>query len=200
MGAGVVVLRRLSDALADGDQVRAIVRGLAVNNDGSAKVGFSAPSVGAQQAVVMEAMAVAGVTPAQVSLIETHGTGTALGDPIEITALREAYRRLGGDQQETASCALGSVKANIGHLGHAAGIASLIKVVLALGHEVIPPLANLTEPNPRLPLADSPFYLPDAHHPWARTPGRPRRAGVTSLGVGGTNVHAVLEEAPPAGP
>ncbi len=196
MGAGVVVLRRLPDALAQGDEVRAVIRGLAVNNDGSAKVGFSAPSVQAQRSVVMEAMAVAGVTPAQVSLVEAHGTGTALGDPIELTALREAYERLSGDDQEAGSCALGSVKANIGHLGHAAGIASLIKVVLALDNEAIPPLANLTEPNPRLPLAGSPFYLPDAHRPWPRTPGRPRIAGVTSLGVGGTNVHAVLEEAP----
>ncbi|GAA1918547.1 type I polyketide synthase [Streptantibioticus ferralitis] len=195
-GVGVVTLKRLEDAVADGDPIRAVIRSIAVNNDGSDKVGFSAPSVSGQAAAIVEAMMLAGVTPQQISYVEAHATGTPLGDPIEVAALHQAYRDLGHDGGETASCALASVKGNIGHLGHAAGTAALIKAVLSLENEQIPPSINVTDLNPKLGLEQSPFYVNDVLRRWDRVLGRPRMAAVNSLGIGGTNVHAVLEEAP----
>ncbi|CAL9575783.1 hypothetical protein SUDANB95_04892 [Actinosynnema sp. ALI-1.44] len=195
-GVGVVVLKLLSDAVKDGDHIRAVIRGIAVNNDGSDKVGFSAPSVSGQSAVVAEAMAVAGVLPHQIDYVEAHSTGTALGDPIEVAALNQAFRGLRDDLLEPGQTALGSVKGGVGHLGHAAGVASLIKVVLSLENELIPATVNFREPNPKLELDGSPFFINDAARPWPRSATRPRLAGVNSLGIGGTNVHAIVEEAP----
>jgi acyl transferase domain-containing protein/acyl carrier protein len=197
-GVGAVVLKRLADAIADGDHVRAVVRAIAVNNDGSEKVGFSAPGVTGQAAVVAEAMMVSGVDPAEVSYVEAHSTGTVLGDPIEVAALNQAFRRAAAGDLEPGGCHLGSVKGNVGHLGHAAGVASLIKVVLSLENERIPPSINYERPNPKLELDGSPFAVIDRLRPWPRTPGRPRIAGMNSLGIGGTNVHALIEEAPVA--
>ncbi|WP_461010128.1 type I polyketide synthase [Streptomyces capparidis] len=196
-GAGVVVLRRLADARAAGDTVTAVIRGTAVNNDGSLKAGYTAPSVDGQAEVVAEALAVAEVDAASVGYVETHGTGTALGDPIEIAALTRAFRE---HTDERGYCAIGSAKTGVGHLDAAAGVTSLIKAALALRHGVIPPSLHFTRPNPELRLADSPFFVNDAVRPWPRRDGAPRRAGVSSFGVGGTNVHVVLEEAPPAAP
>ncbi|HET8680535.1 MAG TPA: type I polyketide synthase, partial [Micromonosporaceae bacterium] len=197
-GAGVVVLKRLRDALADGDWVHAVVRSTAVNNDGSGKVGFTAPSVTGQATVIAEAVALAGVGAEDIGLVEAHGTATVLGDPVEVAALGAAFRRMAGTVLAPASCALASVKGNVGHLGHAAGVTSLIKVVLALAHEAVPANAGFTEANPKLQLDGSPFYIPTATTAWPRTPGRPRLAGVSALGMGGTNVHAIVEEAPAA--
>lgn len=195
-GAGFVVLRRLGDALADGDQVRAVIRGTAVNNDGVDKVSFTAPNAQAQTAVIASAQGVAGVSPDTIGYIEAHGTGTRLGDPIELSALTDAFR-LG--TRRNGYCAIGSVKANIGHLDAAAGVVGLIRATLALQNETIPPQANFESPNPQLNLAQTPFYVPRQAVPWPR--GKiPRRAGASSLGVGGTNAHVVLEEAPAPAP
>ena len=191
-GAGIVVLKRLSDALADADPIRAVIKGSAVNNDGSAKASYTAPSVDKQAEVVVEALARSGLSPGLVSFVEAHGTGTPLGDPIEIAALTKAFRT-GTDQ--IGYCAIGSVKPNIGHLEAAAGIAGLIKTVLALEHEMIPPLTNLETPNSACEFATSPFYLSSRPLAWPRGE-QPRRAGISALGVGGTNAHVVLEEAP----
>ncbi|MFF8772661.1 SDR family NAD(P)-dependent oxidoreductase [Kitasatospora sp. NPDC015120] len=191
-GAGVVVLRRLADARRDGDTVDAVVLGSAVNNDGSLKAGYTAPSVDGQATVIAEALAVAGVEAGSVGYVETHGTGTALGDPIEIAALTRAFRE---STQESGFCAIGSVKGNIGHLDAAAGVAALIKAVLALRQEAIPPSLHFTKPNPELDLESGPFFVNDRLRPWPRG-GGPRRAGVSSFGIGGTNVHLVLEEGP----
>ncbi|HEX2190320.1 MAG TPA: type I polyketide synthase, partial [Longimicrobiaceae bacterium] len=196
-GVGVVVLRRLEDALADGDRVLAVIRGSAVNNDGGRKVGFAAPRREGQAAAISAAMAEAGVEPADVSYVETHGSGTEVGDPIEVAALTTAFGRAG-----RRTCALGAVKASIGHLDAAAGVAGLIKTVLALQHGEIPPSPYFREPNPRIDFEGSPFYVDPELRPWVRN-GGPRRAGVSSFGVGGTNAHLVLEEAPeqaPSGP
>jgi len=196
-GAGVVVLRRAEDALADGDCVRALIRGSAVNNDGSFKVGYTAPSVDGQAQVIAEALAAAGVDPETIGYVEGHGTGTALGDPIEIQALTKAFRAY---TERTGFCALGSVKASIGHLDVAAGVAGLIKTVLALEHGTIPASLHYRRPNPKIDFAASPVYVNTETRPWpADGPfaGAPRRAGVSSFGFGGTNVHLVLEEAPP---
>ena len=189
-GVGVVVLRRLEDALADRDPIRAVVLGSAVNNDGALKVGYTAPSVEGQAAVITEALAVAGVEPESLSYLEAHGTGTALGDPIEVQALARAFRSRPG------SCAMGTVKSNIGHLDIAAGVAGLIKTVLALEHRQIPPSLHFERPNPRIDFANSPVYVNRSLSEWTG-PG-PRRAGVSSFGFGGTNAHVVLEEAPAA--
>ncbi len=194
-GAGVVALKRLRDALADGDHIRAVIRATALNNDGAAKVGFTAPSVGGQAAVIAEALSVAGVDPSDVSMVEAHASGSVLGDPIEVAALTSAFRRLGA--AEPGTCALTSVKGNIGHLGHAAGVASLIKAALALENGVIPASVGLRELNPALGLDGSPFYVPTGPVPWPGADGRPRIAAVHSYGVGGTNAHAVLTQAPP---
>ncbi|WP_406096522.1 SDR family NAD(P)-dependent oxidoreductase [Kitasatospora purpeofusca] len=195
-GVGVVVLRRLADARRDGDPVDAVVLGSAINNDGSLKAGYTAPSVDGQAAVVSEALAMAGVDAGSVGYVETHGTGTALGDPIELAALTRAFRE---DTEETGYCAIGSVKSNIGHLDAAAGVAALIKTVLALRHEAIPASLHFTKPNPELDLESGPFFVNDRLRPWPRGE-RPRRAGVSSFGIGGTNVHLVLEEAPAPAP
>lgn len=191
-GVGVVVLKRLADAVADGDHIRAVIRGMAVNNDGASKLSFGAPSVDGQAEVIAMAQAIAGIDPGTITYIEGHGTGTPLGDPIEVTALTQAFRR---GTSKTNFCALGSIKSNFGHLVPAAGVAALIKTVLCFEHRAIPPLANFERPNPRLELGGSPFYIADRLRKWEST-GPPLRAGVSSFGVGGTNAHAVLEEAP----
>jgi acyl transferase domain-containing protein/thioesterase domain-containing protein/acyl carrier protein len=190
---GCVVLRRLEDAIRDGDRVVAIIRGSAVNNDGSQKVGYLAPSVSGQTRVISEALAVAGVNPGDVSYIEAHGTGTLIGDPIEITALTEAFRASSDAKQ---FCAIGSLKSNIGHAGEAAGICGFIKTVLALQHREIPPSLHFETPNPQVDFANSPFFVNAALREWTTPAGKPRVAGVTGLGAGGTNVHVLLEEAP----
>ncbi|WP_395823741.1 amino acid adenylation domain-containing protein [Archangium minus] len=190
-GMGLVVLKRLTDALADGDRIHAVIRGTAINNDGSAKVGFTAPSVDSQAEVVSRALAAAGVGPETIGYIEAHGTATPLGDPIEIAALRQAF----GPHVRERSCALGSVKTNIGHLDAAAGIASLIKAVLALEHRQLPPSLHFQTPNPEIDFERGPFYVNTALSEWPSN-GGPRRAGVSAFGFGGTNAHAVLEEAP----
>jgi acyl transferase domain-containing protein len=195
-GVGVVVLKRLEDALADGDTIYAVVKGSAVNNDGAAKVGYTAPSVEGQAEVIARAQALAEVAPDSIGYVETHGTGTLLGDPVEITALTQAFR-LGTDRNQF--CAVGSVKTNIGHLDAAAGVAGLIKTVLALRHGEIPPSLHFEQPNPNIDFAGSPFYVSGELRPWPRGAG-PRRAGVSSFGIGGTNAHVVLEEAPAPAP
>ncbi|MGV9267972.1 MupA/Atu3671 family FMN-dependent luciferase-like monooxygenase [Kitasatospora sp. NPDC003701] len=193
-GVAAVLLKRLDRALADGDTVHAVILGSAVNNDGAGKVGYTAPSLDGQAAVVGRALDVAGVPADSIGYIEAHGTGTPLGDPIEVQALTRAFR---ARTEAVGFCALGSVKPNIGHLDTCAGMAGLIKAVLALRHRTIPPLAHLTRPNPALGLDGSPFVLPTGLTDWAAGDS-PRRAGVSALGVGGTNAHLVLEEAPAA--
>jgi amino acid adenylation domain-containing protein len=195
-GAGVVLLKRLEDARSDGDPILAVIKGSAANNDGSRKPGFTAPSVAGQAEVVRAAHAVAEVDPATISYVEAHGTGTILGDPIEVAALTGAFQALTQDRQ---FCALGTLKPNIGHLDTAAGIAGLIKTVLALQHRRLPPTLHYTRPNPSIDFANSPFYVCDRAADWQPIDGV-RRAGVSSFGIGGTNVHLVLEEAPPAAP
>jgi acyl transferase domain-containing protein/thioesterase domain-containing protein/acyl carrier protein len=192
---GAVVLKPLANALDDGDNILAVVRGSAINNDGRAKVGYLAPSVSGQAEVVTEALAVAGVEPRDVSYVETHGTGTLLGDPIEIAGLTHAFR-LGTEDRQF--CAIGSLKSNIGHTGEAAGVAALIKTVLALQHGEIPPSLHFEEPNPQADFPSSPFFVNAELRPWEPGPGGTRIAGVTGLGAGGTNAHVVVEEAPPA--
>ncbi|WP_167784702.1 type I polyketide synthase [Ramlibacter rhizophilus] len=189
-GAGIVVLRRLEDALRDGDHVYAVIRGSAINNDGSGKAGYLAPSVDGQARAAVEALAVADVDPASVGYIEAHGTGTPVGDPIEVAALAQAY----GDAPQ-GGVGLGSIKTNIGHLDTAAGVASLIKVCLALRHGLLPATLNFQRANSRFQDALRPFHVNDQPRPWPRGE-RPRRAAVNSLGVGGTNAHVVLEEPP----
>jgi acyl transferase domain-containing protein len=191
-GAGVVLLKRLSRALNDGDHIRAVIRGSAVNNDGSNKVGFTAPSVMGQAAVIAEAIGVAGLKPDDISYVEAHGTGTALGDPIEIAALAEVF---GPGSHRQSPCPLGSVKANIGHLDAAAGIAGLIKTVLTLEHRQLPPSVNFTSPNPKIPFEGSAVRVNRQLEAW-ETNGAPRCAGVSSFGIGGTNAHLVVQEAP----
>ncbi|MEY9989111.1 phthiocerol/phenolphthiocerol synthesis type-I polyketide synthase E [Streptomyces sp. V4I8] len=190
-GAGVVVLKRLEDALADGDHIHAVIRGSAVNNDGADKMGITAPSANGQTAVVAEALEVAGVDPATVDYVEAHGTGTPLGDPIEVRALAEAF----GDRTGAQPCLLGAVKSNIGHLDAAAGVAGLIKTVLALEHRVIPPTLHFTAAHPETGLDKGPFQVAAEETPWPTT-GHQARAGVSSFGFGGTNAHVVLEAAP----
>ena len=189
-GAGVVVLKRLTRALEDGDPIVAVIRGSAVNNDGSRKVGFSAPGVEGQRQVILDALEDAQVEARSISLLEAHGTGTELGDPIEVAALSQAFR----DVEERGSCALASVKANLGHLDTAAGVAGLVKAALAVHHRYLPPMAGFRAPNPHLDLAETPFYVPMEGRGWERE--EPLRAGVSSFGIGGTNAHVVLEEAP----
>jgi phthiocerol/phenolphthiocerol synthesis type-I polyketide synthase E len=191
-GVAVVALKRLSDALNDGDMIHAVIRGSAVNNDGSLKVGYTAPGVNGQAEVIAEAHAVSGVNPETITYVETHGTGTALGDPVEVEALTRAFRH-GTDAKRF--CAIGSVKTNIGHLDAAAGVSGLIKTVLALKHRQIPPSLNFENENPRIDFANSPFYVNAELSEWSAN-GEPRRAGVSSFGIGGTNAHVVVEEAP----
>ena len=188
-GCGVVVLRRLDDALADGDHVHAVIVGMAINNDGSRKVGYTAPSVDGQAEVITRAQAMAGVSPDQIGYVEAHGTGTPLGDPIEVAALTEAFRK---GTERRGYCALGSVKTNVGHLDAAAGVTGLIKAILAVQHGQIPPTLHFREANPALNLATSPFFVNQKLRDW---PGAARRAGVSSFGIGGTNAHVVIEQA-----
>lgn len=201
-GVGVVVLKRLEDALAAGDTIRAVILGSAINNDGSAKVGYTAPSIDGQAEVIQLAHALADVGARSISYIETHGTATALGDAIEMAALTQAFRRT---TQDRNFCAIGSVKSNFGHLNTAAGVASLIKTVLALENQVIPPSLHFQSPHPKLGLESSPFFVNDTAREW-RPGATRRRAGVSAFSMGGTNAHLILEEAPrreagsPAGP
>ena len=194
-GVGVVVLRRLEDALKDGDTIHAVVKGSAVNNDGAGKVGYFAPSIDGHAQVVTEALGIAEIEPESVTYIEAHGTGTAIGDPVEIRALTEAFR---AGTHRNQFCGIGSVKTNIGHLDMAAGVASFIKVVGALKHKQLPPSLHFEAPNPIIDFKNSPFFVVDQLCEW-EPEGVPRRAGVSSLGVGGTNAHVILEEAPPTG-
>lgn len=195
-GVGIVVLKRLADAEADGDHVLAVLRGTAVNNDGAARVGYTAPGAEGQAAVVREAQLVAGTHAGTIGYVEAHGTATPLGDPIELAALTRAFRQ---DTELTGYCWIGSVKTNIGHTDAAAGAAGLIKTILALRHRSIPPSLHFTEPNPQFDLAASPFKVATRLTPWD-APDGPRRAAVSAFGIGGTNAHAVLEEAPPRPP
>ncbi len=191
-GAGVVLLKRLEDALRDGDRVYAVIRGYGVNNDGSDKIGFTAPSAEGQAEAISAAVAHAGIDPATIGYVECHGTATPLGDPIEFSGLKGAFS---GAPQDGGTCALGSVKGNVGHMDAAAGVAGLIKTALALHYGKIPVMPNYRVPNPRIDLERSPFYIPTATTDWPESE-TPRRAGVSSFGVGGTNIHVVLEEAP----
>ncbi len=189
-GCGIVVLRRLRDALAEGSDVLAVVLGSAINNDGDDRAGYTAPGVAGQAALVERAQETAGVSPDVVSYIEAHGTGTPLGDPIEVTALANVFRK---GTSDGAFCGLGSIKTNIGHLDAAAGVAGFMKAVCALQHRVLPPTLHYAEPNPDLRLESSPFYVVDKAQDWQ--PRHERRvAGVSSFGLGGTNAHVVLEE------
>ncbi len=191
-GVGIVVLKRLDDALADGDTIHAIIKGSAVNNDGSFKVSYTAPRIDGQAKVIRTAQVVAEVEPETITYVEAHGTGTSLGDPIEIAALTQAFR---ATTEKKSFCAIGSVKTNIGHLDAAAGVTGLIKTVLALKHQQIPPSLHFQEPSPQIDFANSPFYVNTKLTEWT-TNGIPRRAGVSSFGIGGTNAHVILEEAP----
>jgi amino acid adenylation domain-containing protein len=188
-GAGAVLLKRVEDALADGDSIYAVIRGFGINNDGSAKIGYTAPSVEGQAAAVEAAHRMAGFDAASIGYVECHGTATPLGDPIEIAALKRAFRAT----DAPASCALGSVKTNIGHLDVAAGMSGLIKTALAVRHAKIPPTLHYTSPNPHIDFSGSPFFVNAALSEW---PDERRRAGVSAFGLGGTNVHVVLESAP----
>lgn len=192
-GLGIVVLKRLTDAIASGDDIIAVIKGAALNNDGSSKVSFMAPGVEGQARVIRAAQQMAEVDARSISYIETHGTGTPLGDPIEIAALTQAFRET---SDSTGFCSIGSVKTNIGHVNTASGVAGLIKTALALKHRQLPPSLHFQQPNPRIDFADSPFYVNTTLTPWISPEKMPRRAGVSSFGVGGTNAHVVMEEAP----
>ncbi|MBH8571747.1 SDR family NAD(P)-dependent oxidoreductase [Nostocaceae cyanobacterium CENA369] len=191
-GLGIVVLKRLEEAIADGDCIHAVIKGSAINNDGANKVSYTAPSIHGQAKAIRAAQMMAEVEPETITYIEAHGTGTTLGDPVEVAALTQAFR---SKTPKKGFCAIGSVKTNIGHLDEAAGIAGLIKTVLALKHKQIPPSLNFEEPNPQIDFTNSPFYVNNALSEW-KTNGTPRRAGVSSFGFGGTNAHVILEEAP----
>ncbi|NIZ14249.1 type I polyketide synthase [Phaeobacter sp. HF9A] len=195
-GAGAVALRRLGDAIADGDHIWAVIKGSAINNDGAAKAGYLAPSVDGQSTAVRKALTAARVNPETIDYVECHGTGTYIGDPIEVAALTEAYRD-GTDAR--GYCRIGSVKTNIGHLDTAAGVAGFVKTALALEHRALPPSLGFEAPNPTIDFETSPFRVNDRLTPWVSHQG-PRRAAVNALGVGGTNAHTILEEAPPRAP
>jgi len=198
-GVAMIVIKRLSDAIRDGDSIQAVIKAAAINNDGSSKVGYPAPSVQGQTLVIEEALTMAEISPDTIGYIEAHGTGTALGDPIEAAALTTAFRKW---TNRKGYCRIGSVKANIGHLFAGAGVAGVIKTVLTLKHKQIPPSPNFSELNPQIDFENSPFYVSDKLSEWQAN-GTPRRAGVSSFGVGGTNAHIILEEAPetePSGP
>ncbi|HEY0738798.1 MAG TPA: type I polyketide synthase, partial [Herpetosiphonaceae bacterium] len=195
-GVGVVMLKRLDEALADGDTIHAIIRGSAVNNDGALKVGFTAPGVDGQMSVIAMAQRIAGIEPETISYVEAHGTATPVGDPIEVSALTQVFR---SRTQKKHFCAIGSVKTNIGHANTAAGVAGLLKTVLALKNQQIPPSLHFESPNPKIDFENSPFFVNTELRDWTAGP-TPRRAALNSFGVGGTNAHAVLEEAPPREP
>lgn len=192
-GVATVVLKRLDDALTDGDTIYALVKGTAVNNDGRMKVGYTAPSIEGQSEVISEALEIAGVDPDTISYVEAHGTATPLGDPIEVEGLTQAFRK---STQRTGYCGLGSVKSNIGHVDTAAGLAGLMKIVLGMRHGQLAPSLHFQLPNPKLRLEESPFYVVGQLKEWQRNGNHPRRAGISSFGVGGTNAHAIIEEAP----
>lgn len=191
-GVGLVALRRLDEAIQDGDEIIAVIKGYAQNNDGADKAGYAAPSVSGQIEMILEAHRNAGVEARSIGYLEAHGTGTPLGDPIEVAALTEAFSR---STDETAFCGLGTAKTNVGHLDIAAGVTGLIKTALTLKHGVIPPLANFEKPNPKIDFSNSALFPVSEKTEWP-SPDAPRRAGVSALGVGGTNVHVVLEESP----
>ncbi|HKV41787.1 MAG TPA: type I polyketide synthase, partial [Blastocatellia bacterium] len=195
-GTAAVVLKRLDDAVADRDFIYAVIKGTAANNDGAQKAGFTAPAIAGQASTVEEALAMSMVSPETVTYIEAHGTATPLGDPIEIAALTQAFRRY---TDAVGFCRIGSVKTNLGHLDAAAGVAGLIKTALALRHRQIPPSLHFAKPNPQIDFDNSPFLVNTALYDWTAS-DHPRRAGVSSFGIGGTNVHAILEEAPPHAP
>ncbi len=191
-GLGILALKRLEDAIADGDHIHAVIRGTGINNDGSNKNSYTAPNVDGQAECIAEAIAVSGVNPETITYIETHGTGTDLGDPIEVAALSKAFHAYTKKKQ---FCAIGSVKTNIGHLVNAGGVASVVKTILAMEHKVLPPSLNFEQPNPKIDFMNSPFYVNTKLSKW-ETEGFPLRAGVSSFGIGGTNTHIILEEAP----
>jgi len=191
-GVGIIVLKRVEDALRDGDHIYALIKGTAINNDGAAKVGFTAPSIHGQAAVIEEALAMAGVDADEIGYIETHGTGTHVGDPIEIAGLTKAFRKT---TDRIGFCPIGSVKTNIGHLDAGATVAGIIKTALALQHGLIPPSLHFKRSNPQIDFDNSPFFVNTKLSEWPAS-NKPRRAGVSSFGLGGTNVHIILEEAP----
>jgi thioester reductase-like protein len=195
-GAGLVVLKRLQDASDDGDSIRAVIKGSAINNDGGKKMSYTAPRTAGQAAVIRAALSHAGISSDTVSYVEGHGTGTPIGDPIEVAALTEAFR---SGSQRRQYCALGSVKTNIGHLNSAAGVAGLIKATLALQHRELPPSLHFDSPNPTIDFASTPFFVNSSLREWGAG-ATPRRAGISSFGIGGTNAHVVLEEAPRVAP
>ena len=195
-GVGIIVLKRLAEAVADGDSIHAVIKGFGLNNDGSGKLSFMAPSANGQAEAILAAQAMAGVEAESISYVEAHGTGTPLGDPIEIAALTQAFR---ATTQAKRFCAIGSVKTNVGHLEAAAGVTGLIKTVLALKHKLLPASLHFRQPNPQIDFEESPFYVNARLSEW-KCDESPRRAGVSSFGVGGTNAHVVLEEAPPCEP
>ena len=186
-----MALRRLEDALADRDQIISVIRGFATNNDGARRMGYTAPSPDGQADVITAAMANAGVAPDAIQYVETHGTGTALGDPVEVTALSRAFQT---GRQQKQFCAIGSVKTNIGHLNAAAGVAGFIKAALVVKHGIIPPSLHYKEPNPQIDFPESPFYVNTETRLWSSA--APRLAGVSSFGIGGTNAHVILEQPP----
>ena len=192
-GAAMVLLKRVDDALREGDHILAIIEGIAVNNDGGGKASFSAPSVDGQAAVIIAALEEAGVDPREIDYVEAHGTATPLGDPIEVEALTRAWRKY---TRDTGFCRIGSIKSNIGHVVTAAGAAALIKTALALHHETIPASLHFNAPNPQIDFASTPFIVNARRTSWVRSADCTRRAGVSNFGVGGTNVHAIVREAP----
>ena len=198
-GAGIVVLKRLDDALADGDHVYGVIRGIGVTNDGSDKTGFPAPSVSGQVGAIRAALRSAGVTPADIAYVEAHATGTAVGDPIEVTALTQAWRSAAAAELAPRGCGIGSVKSNIGHLAQAAGVTGLLKLTLALEHGTMPASLHVDQPIKELQADDTPFRVVTEAELWERG-GRPRVGAVSSFGAGGTNVHVILEEGPAAAP
>jgi amino acid adenylation domain-containing protein len=191
-GAGIVVLKRVDEAIAAGDRIYAVIKGVGINNDGADKVSFTAPSISGQMGAILQAQQMAGIDPATIAYIEAHGTATALGDPIEVEALTQAFRTT---TDATQFCGIGSIKSNLGHLTAAAGVAGFIKTVLAIYHRQIPPSINFDRPNPHIDFANSPFYVNTKLVDWQL---EPRRAGVSSFGGGGTNAHVILEQAPPS--
>ena len=200
-GAGIILLKRLKEALADGDYIHAVILSTALNNDGSTKIGYAAPSIDGQTEVITEAISLAGIDSETVSYVEVHGTGTPLGDPIEITSLNNAFRATtSAPERDRNSCVVASTKPNIGHLNQASGIAGLIKTTLAMEHRELPPSLNFTKPNPTIDFAGGPFYVSTTLQEWKTANGVPRRAGINSFGIGGTNAHVVMEEAPPLPP
>ena len=192
-GVGIVALKRLEDALEEGDHIYSVIKGSAINNDGASKVGFTAPSVAGQASAIKMAQSMAEIQPETISYVEAHGTGTILEDPIEIRGLIEAFDTGNG---KTRFCSIGSVKTNVGHLNTAAGVTGLIKTALALKYQELPPSLHYTQPNPNIDFDNSPFYVNTTLSPWHAVT-HSRRAGVSSFGMGGTNSHVVLEEAPP---